>query len=173
MVVPEGKLGEKKKAAPREGTVAEIVPSTSETARLAISLVVVAIYLGLLVTRNADWQNDEALFSSALKVCPRSAKVLLNGGILDRRLHHYAESIKKFELARVFLLVSNNTNPRKRSLKKQTHIQTNKTRKSSLPTARLTIKLGSHTPLQTPQRHSSTSGREWTANSQRQTLLSH
>lgn len=35
--------------------------------------------------RNADWADDAALFTAAEEVCPDSAKVQLNMGILARR----------------------------------------------------------------------------------------
>jgi tetratricopeptide (TPR) repeat protein len=51
------------------------------------------------VLRNADWASEEALFLSALTVCPDSAKVLLNSGILARRAQDWPLALQRFTRA--------------------------------------------------------------------------
>lgn len=50
--------------------------------------------------RNWDWLNEERLFISALDVCPDSAKVQLNNGILQRRRGDLRAALGHFERAR-------------------------------------------------------------------------
>ena len=49
--------------------------------------------------RNADWATEETLFLSALRVCPDSAKVRLNNGILARRYEDWTGAIAHFRRA--------------------------------------------------------------------------
>jgi hypothetical protein len=66
---------------------------------LALALVaapLLALYAGRTVTRNADWRDEEALFRSALDVCPDSAKVQLNMGILMRRHQQFGDALAHF-----------------------------------------------------------------------------
>ncbi|KAM9953792.1 hypothetical protein ACTFIR_008886 [Dictyostelium discoideum] len=53
--------------------------------------------------RNEDWKNEESLFLSALKVCPNSAKVQYNVGILYRRTKEWDKSINHFNRAKEIL----------------------------------------------------------------------
>ena len=48
--------------------------------RVALALVVLALGVRTAV-RNRDWRNDHALFSSAVRTCPRSARARLNLGL--------------------------------------------------------------------------------------------
>jgi len=48
-------------------------------------LLVLCAYAARTVARNRDWRDEPRLFAAALRVCPRSAKALLNSGILARR----------------------------------------------------------------------------------------
>ncbi|RMZ54317.1 hypothetical protein APUTEX25_001475 [Auxenochlorella protothecoides] len=61
----------------------------STRVRRAFSALILASLLALggrrTLQRNRDWESDASLFGSALKVCPNSAKVLLNTAILSRR----------------------------------------------------------------------------------------
>ena len=51
------------------------------------------------VRRNGDWVSEETLFLSALTVCPDSAKVLLNSGILARRHLDWPLALQRFNRA--------------------------------------------------------------------------
>eukprot|EP00026_Physarum_polycephalum_P002836 Phypoly_transcript_02845.p1 GENE.Phypoly_transcript_02845~~Phypoly_transcript_02845.p1 ORF type:complete len:801 (-),score=117.52 Phypoly_transcript_02845:36-2438(-) len=51
-------------------------------------------------TRNLDWQNEERLFLSALRVTPGSAKVWQNVGILHRRSQSWTQALEAFAHAR-------------------------------------------------------------------------
>lgn len=51
------------------------------------------------VRRNREWSDEESLFSAALAVCPRSAKVQLNMGILCRRRGNYTQALLHLEEA--------------------------------------------------------------------------
>lgn len=53
-------------------------------------------YAGRTVLRNQDWLDEEVLFKSALQVCPDSAKVQLNNGILARRYQDYDQALRHF-----------------------------------------------------------------------------
>ena len=52
-------------------------------------------------TRNTDWASEETLFRSALAVCPDSAKVRLNNGILSRRERNWEAALSHFRRAEV------------------------------------------------------------------------
>jgi hypothetical protein len=47
--------------------------------------------------RNQDWWDEEQLFLSALGVCPGSAKVQQNNGVLQRRLKNYTAAMEHFK----------------------------------------------------------------------------
>ena len=49
--------------------------------------------------RNADWLSEETLFISAMRVCPDSAKVRLNNGILSRRSQDWPGALAHFRRA--------------------------------------------------------------------------
>ncbi|CAL8469470.1 g9011 [Coccomyxa elongata] len=51
------------------------------------------------IDRNWDWEDEERLFRSALKVCPNSAKVQLNMGITERRYYNWNAALEHFEAA--------------------------------------------------------------------------
>ncbi|KAK9815977.1 hypothetical protein WJX74_001822 [Apatococcus lobatus] len=51
--------------------------------------------------RNWDWVDEETLFRAANKVCPDSAKVQLNLGILERRHLNWRAALKNFRRAQV------------------------------------------------------------------------
>lgn len=48
------------------------------------------------MVRNADWRDEEALFRAAQQVCPNSAKVQLNNGIMERRLGNLMDALTHF-----------------------------------------------------------------------------
>ncbi|KAK9831331.1 hypothetical protein WJX81_003095 [Elliptochloris bilobata] len=70
-------------------------------AAAALTAALLAAYAARTFARNLDWETEEALFRSAEKVCPDSAKVRLNMGILERRYGRWAESLRHFERARM------------------------------------------------------------------------
>jgi len=49
--------------------------------------------------RNADWATEETLFIAAMRVCPDSAKVRLNNGIIARRYENWTGAIAHFSRA--------------------------------------------------------------------------
>jgi hypothetical protein len=49
--------------------------------------------------RNADWATEETLFVAAMRVCPDSAKVRLNNGIIARRYENWTGAIAHFSRA--------------------------------------------------------------------------
>jgi hypothetical protein len=69
---------------------------------VALTLVaapLLALYAVRTVTRNLDWRDEGALFESARRVCPDSAKVQLNSGILARRRRQFDDALAHFERA--------------------------------------------------------------------------
>jgi len=60
----------------------------------------VPFYLHYLHARNEEWFSDIALFTAALRVCPGSAKVQQNTGVMDRTAGRADMAIQKFLLAR-------------------------------------------------------------------------
>lgn len=46
-----------------------------------------------VLSRNADWSSERELFSSALKVCPRSLKVLTNHALLSMQRQRHEEAL--------------------------------------------------------------------------------
>ncbi|KAK9908411.1 hypothetical protein WJX75_007517 [Coccomyxa subellipsoidea] len=69
--------------------------------RVAAVLLVVMLtgYTWRTFDRNWDWEDEERLFRSALKVCPGSAKVQLNMGITERRYYNWDVALEHFEAA--------------------------------------------------------------------------
>jgi len=65
----------------------------------ALTLCILAAYGLRTIARNRDWVSEEALFESALTVCPDSAKVLLNTGILARREQDWPLALHRFRRA--------------------------------------------------------------------------
>jgi len=53
-------------------------------------------YAGRTLVRNQDWWDDERLFLAALRVCPNSAKVQQNCGVLQRRYKNYTGAMDHF-----------------------------------------------------------------------------
>ena len=62
----------------------------------AICIVIVAFYSQRTWERNYDWEHNEALFESAERVCPDSAKVHFNLGILRTQQKRWSESFNHF-----------------------------------------------------------------------------
>lgn len=80
-------------SAPRgDGAAAGMVPMVAASA-------LVSAMAARTAMRNRDWASEESLFSSALKVCPRSAKVQLNSGILRRRRGDWEGAMRHFDRA--------------------------------------------------------------------------
>lgn len=78
-------------------------PGASSVARGAAWLSVTALlgaYGARTWMRNYDWFSEEALFRAALRVCPDSAKVRLNNGILARRDSDWELALEHFRRAR-------------------------------------------------------------------------
>ncbi|GFR39826.1 hypothetical protein Agub_g319, partial [Astrephomene gubernaculifera] len=63
-------------------------------------VVVLVLYAVHTWRRNYDWWSEETLFESAGKVCPDSAKVQLNLGILQRRRGQQRAALGHFRRAR-------------------------------------------------------------------------
>jgi hypothetical protein len=63
---------------------------------LLASAPLVALYTARTVVRNWDWYDEERLFLSAYEVCPDSAKVQQNVGILRRRQEDYGAALANF-----------------------------------------------------------------------------
>jgi tetratricopeptide (TPR) repeat protein len=66
-----------------------------------IAFIVLIVWYGYLtIERNNDWENEESLFKSAIVVCPDSAKVHFNTGIMCRRYKDWSQSIYHFKRAK-------------------------------------------------------------------------
>jgi hypothetical protein len=82
------------------------VPIASNSSRQCASagavlavLLVLSVCCGYAVRtllRNADWWDEERLFIAAQQVCPNSAKVQQNSGILQRRYQNFSGALKHF-----------------------------------------------------------------------------
>jgi hypothetical protein len=59
--------------------------------------VLLAGYSARTVLRNQDWWDEERLFVAALQVCPDSAKVQQNNGVLQRRFKNYTAALEHFK----------------------------------------------------------------------------
>jgi hypothetical protein len=80
--------------------------SSSSSSRQRVSAgAVVAVLLVLSVCcgyavrtllRNADWWDEERLFIAAQQVCPNSAKVQQNSGVLQRRYQNFSGALRHF-----------------------------------------------------------------------------
>jgi hypothetical protein len=66
---------------------------------LAMLLVVIVCcgYAVRTLLRNADWWDEERLFLAAEQVCPNSAKVQQNCGVLQRRYQNFSGAMKHFK----------------------------------------------------------------------------
>jgi len=71
----------------------------AKTLYISIITFILISYSTKTVRRNRDWRDDATLFTSAGLVCPGSAKVQLNLGILHRRWGRYEAAIHHFQLA--------------------------------------------------------------------------
>eukprot|EP00899_Mesostigma_viride_P019802 jgi/Mesvir1/27823/Mv07501-RA.1 len=82
----KGSSGASKKAAIDGGKDkgASVAGQVSTAWAWRVVAVIVFAFSWRTWTRNVDWLNEATLFESAMNVCPRSAKVLLNSGILAR-----------------------------------------------------------------------------------------
>ncbi|EGC38732.1 hypothetical protein DICPUDRAFT_53154 [Dictyostelium purpureum] len=70
---------------------------------IIIVLIISSLYSVKTWFRNEEWKNEESLFMSALSVCPNSAKVHYNVGILYRRTKQWDKSLEHFERAKEIL----------------------------------------------------------------------
>lgn len=59
-----------------------------------------AYYALRTLSHNTVWKNEESLFLHALQVCPTSAKVQENVGVLERRRRDWPKALNHFQLAR-------------------------------------------------------------------------
>ncbi|GIL43829.1 hypothetical protein Vafri_1432 [Volvox africanus] len=66
----------------------------------AVMAAVLFLYAIRTWQRNWDWRTEEALFESAARVCPTSAKVQLNLGILQRRRGDQGAALRHLRRAR-------------------------------------------------------------------------
>jgi hypothetical protein len=73
--------------------------SVHQPAGRLLSLALMVAYGVRTWLRNYDWASEETLFRSALTVCPDSAKVRLNNGILARRYQDWEGAIAHFRRA--------------------------------------------------------------------------
>jgi protein O-mannosyl-transferase len=64
--------------------------------RLCLLVCLLLAAAGRTLHRNVDWWDDERLFMSALGVCPNSAKVQLNVGMLARRRLDFDAALTHF-----------------------------------------------------------------------------
>ncbi|KAF6265952.1 hypothetical protein COO60DRAFT_771390 [Scenedesmus sp. NREL 46B-D3] len=73
----------------------------SAGAVLAVVLVLAVCcgYALRTLLRNADWWDEERLFIAAQQVCPNSAKVQQNSGVLQRRYSNFTAAMKHFKRA--------------------------------------------------------------------------
>lgn len=71
--------------------------SASNWGWLLLCVLLLCGYAYRTLLRNQDWWDEERLFLSALKVCPNSAKVQQNNGVLQRRFKKYAVALDHFK----------------------------------------------------------------------------
>ena len=84
------------------GGTAQLLSPTRRAVRAASAVLIAALLAAYGVhtwLRNADWATEETLFIAALGVCPDSAKVRLNNGILARRYENWTGAIAHFSRA--------------------------------------------------------------------------
>jgi hypothetical protein len=74
-------------------------PSYRQWCGRLLALTLLLAYGGRTWVRNEDWASEETLFHAALRVCPDSAKVRLNNGILSRRYQDWEGAIAHFRRA--------------------------------------------------------------------------
>jgi hypothetical protein len=70
--------------------------STGAVLALLLALAVCCGYAVRTLLRNADWWDEERLFIAAQQVCPNSAKVQQNSGVLQRRYQNFSGAMKHF-----------------------------------------------------------------------------
>lgn len=70
--------------------------SSSSWRFVLVCVLLLGAYAGRTLLRNQDWWDDERLFLSALRVCPDSAKVQQNNGVLQRRFRNWAAAMEHF-----------------------------------------------------------------------------
>lgn len=85
-------------AEPLSAACGSIHSRTKRVARMLVTALLTA-YAARTWVRNRDWVSEESLFLAALRVCPDSAKVRLNNGILQRRHARWDEAVAHFERA--------------------------------------------------------------------------
>ncbi|KAF8071070.1 Tmtc4 [Scenedesmus sp. PABB004] len=85
-------------AAPRAAPGGRARRARGVVAWLCIALVLAAFGARTL-RRNADWWDEERLFLAALRVCPDSAKVQQNCGVLQRRYQNFSAALSHFRRA--------------------------------------------------------------------------
>lgn len=73
--------------------------SAGTMAAVLLVLAVCCGYAARTVLRNADWWNEERLFLAAERVCPNSAKVQQNCGVLQRRYANFSGAMQHFKRA--------------------------------------------------------------------------
>ncbi|WIA32001.1 hypothetical protein OEZ86_002854 [Tetradesmus obliquus] len=74
-------------------------PRNAATAALYLYFLYVGLAAPRTVLRNADWWNEERLFLAAERVCPNSAKVQQNCGVLQRRYANFSGAMQHFKRA--------------------------------------------------------------------------
>ena len=73
-------------------------PRAPRCARAATALLL-CLYAARTALRNEDWRSEGSLFTAAMDVCPNSAKVRLNNGILARRTQDWPAALRHFRRA--------------------------------------------------------------------------
>ncbi|GLC66378.1 hypothetical protein PLESTF_000418100 [Pleodorina starrii] len=94
--IPVGGTG----GGPSAAAAASVARRAVQLLTYAFMAAVLALYTARTWQRNWDWRSEEALFESAGRVCPDSAKVQLNLGILQRRRGDHAAALSHFRRAR-------------------------------------------------------------------------
>ncbi|WIA11866.1 hypothetical protein OEZ85_011952 [Tetradesmus obliquus] len=74
-------------------------PRNAATAALYLYFLYVGLAAPRTVLRNADWWDEERLFLAAERVCPNSAKVQQNCGVLQRRYANFSSAMQHFKRA--------------------------------------------------------------------------
>jgi hypothetical protein len=64
---------------------------------LLLCVLLLGAYACRTVLRNQDWWDEERLFQAALNVCPNSAKVQQNNGVLQRRSRRWEVALEHFK----------------------------------------------------------------------------
>jgi tetratricopeptide (TPR) repeat protein len=78
-----------------------VVSANARAVAIVCTIIAFLVVCGTVRTihRNVDWYNEENLFMSALEVCPQSAKVHENVGVLYRRKMDFKTALKHFHKA--------------------------------------------------------------------------